>query len=547
MARASYLLPLIVVLIHLRSLASSTSYGNLTAPSCHPDHAAALLQLKQSFLFDYSTNTLPSWEADTDCCLWEGVGCDSVSGQVTVLDLSGHGLYSYSLDRALFNLTSLQRLDLSKNDFGGSCIPAAGFERLSVNFYGQIPIVIGKLSSLISLDISSIHNIDGGDIDTLYNVVDSYSLLVLQEPSFETLVSNLTNLRELYLDAVDIASGGEDWARTLGKYVPHLQVLSMAYCRLVGPIHYSMSLLRSIEVINLKLNRISGVVPEFFADFLNLRVLQLSFNNLRGSFPPKIFQLKNLGVLDVPNNDQLSGNVPKFLYGSSLETLNLQDTLFSGVTLSYFGNLTSLTDLGIDGRSIFTEPPYFFVNKLDHISTLRLSSINFSWEVGSKFSWIGDLQSLTTLKLSDCYSTMTMSSWIGNLTNLRSLDIRYCDFIGPIPHSIGNLTTLEYLAISYCAFSGQLLSSVGNLRNLRFLQISYDFHGLSGPITPAIGHLNKLTVLILGDSSFSGRIPNTIANMTKLIFVDLSQNDLVGKIQNPIITLYLVIFELCMK
>jgi len=369
MARASYLLPLFVVLIHLRSLASSTSYGNLTAPSCHPDHAAALLQLKQSFLFDYSTNTLPSWEADTDCCLWEGVGCDSVSGQVTVLDLSGHGLYSYSLDRALFNLTSLQRLDLSKNDFGGSCIPAAGFERLSVlthlnlsyaGFYGQIPIVIGKLSSLISLDISSIHYIDGAEIDTLYNVVDSYSLLVLQEPSFETLVSNLTNLRELYLDGVNIASGREDWGRTLGKYVPHLQVLSMEGCRLVGPIHYSMSRLRSIEVINLKLNEISGVVPEFFADFLNLRVLQLSFNNLRGSFPPKIFQLKNLGVLDVSNNYQLSGNVPKFLYGSSLETLNLQDTLFSGVTLSYFGNLTSLTDLGIDGRSIFTEPPYFF-------------------------------------------------------------------------------------------------------------------------------------------------------------------------------------------
>jgi len=558
MARASYLLPLFIALIHLPSLASSTSYGgNLTAPSCYPDHAAALLQLKRSFLFDYSTTTLPSWEAGTDCCLWEGVGCDSISGHVTVLDLSGRGLYSYSLDGALFNLTSLQRLDLSKNDFGGSRIPAAGFERLLVlthlnlsyaGFYGQIPIVIGRLLNLVSLDISSVHYYtDGDELDTLYNVLDSYNLLVLQEPSFETLVSNLTNLRELYLDGVDIASGREDWGRTLGKYVPHLQVLSMAYCSLVGPIHYSMSRLRSIEVINLKRNGISGVVPEFFADFLNLRVLQLSFNDLRGRFPPKIFQLKNLGVLDVSHNHQLSGHVPKFLYGSTLETLNLQDTLFSGVTLSYFGNLTSLTDLGIDGKSIVTEHPYLFVNKLGHISTLRLSLINLSWELGSSFSWIGDLQSLTTLKLSDCYSTKTMPSWIGNLTNLRSLDIRYCDFIGPIPQSISNLTTLEYLAISDCAFSGQLLTSIGNLENLRFLQISYNYHGLSGPITPAIGHLNKLEVLILGDCSFSGRIPNTIANMTKLIFVDLSQNNLVGKILNPIITLYLMICELCIK
>ncbi|XP_008645599.1 receptor like protein 22 isoform X2 [Zea mays] len=365
-----------------------------------------------------------------------------------------------------------------------------------------------------------------------------YNLLVLQEPSFETLLSNLTNLRELYLDGVDISSSGrEDWGRTLGKYVPHLQVLSMEECRLVGPIHRHFLRLRSIEVINLKMNGISGVVPEFFADFLNLRVLQLSFNNLRGTFPPKIFQLKNLAVLDVSNNDQLSGLIPKFLHGSSLETLNLQDTHFSGVTLSYLGNLTSLTDLGIDGRSISMEPPYFFVDKMDHVSTLRLSSVNFSREARSNFSWIGDLQSLKTLKISDCYSTKTMPSWIGNLTSLRSLDIRYCGSIGPIPQLIGNLTTLEYLTISDCAFTGQLLSSVGNLENLRFLQISYNHQGLSGPITPTIGHLNKLTVLILRGCSFSGRIPNTIANMTKLIFVDLSQNDLVGGVPTFLFTL----------
>jgi hypothetical protein len=46
------------------------------------------------------------------------------------------------------------------------------------------------------MDISSLHYIDGGEIHTLYDVVDSYNLLLLQEPSLETLVSNLTNLRE---------------------------------------------------------------------------------------------------------------------------------------------------------------------------------------------------------------------------------------------------------------------------------------------------------------------------------------------------------------
>uniref|UniRef100_A0A8R7U1A0 Leucine-rich repeat-containing N-terminal plant-type domain-containing protein n=1 Tax=Triticum urartu TaxID=4572 RepID=A0A8R7U1A0_TRIUA len=163
------------ILIQLYSVAASNSHahgdghGNVTTSYCHPDQAAALLQVKQSFIFDYATTTLPSWQPGTDCCLWEGVGCDddisSSDGSVTTLDLGGRGLYSYGCHAALFNLTSLRYLDLSLNDFGGSRIPADGFERLSKlthlnlsysGFYGQIPIAIGKLTSLISLDLSSL-------------------------------------------------------------------------------------------------------------------------------------------------------------------------------------------------------------------------------------------------------------------------------------------------------------------------------------------------------------------------------------------------------
>ena len=229
------------------------------------------------------------------------------------------------------------------------------------------------------------------------------------------------------------------------------------------------------------------------------------------------------------NNNQLSGYVPKFPNGSSLETLNLLETSFSGVTMSNFGNLISLAELGLDGRSITMEPLYLFANKLDSIDNLQLSLTDFSGEVGAFFSWIRHLKSLTSLKLFDCYSSKIMPSWIGNLTHLESLDIRYCGFTGPIPSSIGNLTRLESLTISDCAFSGQLPSSIGNLKNLKFLQISYN-NGLSGPITPTIGDLHNLAVIILRACRVSGRIPNVISNMTKLIFVDLSQNDLIGKI-----------------
>ncbi|KAM3354986.1 hypothetical protein ACQJBY_025630 [Aegilops geniculata] len=552
MARATRLLAFFMQ-IQLYSLATSTSHGhgNTSAASyCHQDQATALLQLKQSFIFDYSTTTLPSWQPGTDCCLWEGIGCDGVSGSrnsssVTVLDLGGRGLYSYGCHAALFNLTSLRYLDLSMNDFGGSRIPEDGFERLSKlthlnlsysGFYGQIPIAIGKLASLISLDLSSLHNIESAEITNLYAILDGYNFLVLREPSFKTLLANLNNLRELYLDGVDISSSGEEWSSDLAKAVPHLQVLSMVYCQLHGPIHSSLSSLRSLTVVNLKLNGgISGAVPEFFTDFLNLSVLKLSYNNFSGWFPQTIFQLKNIRVLDVSQNYQLSGHLPEFPSGASLETLNLQYTNFSGVRLSSFSNLLSLSELGLEGGSISMEPNDLFLNKLKSLQNLQLSFAQFSGEFGPFFSWISSLKNLTSLQLSDCYSSKIMPPMVGNLTNLTSLEITECGFVGQIPSSIGNLNKLTSLRISDSAFSGTIPSSIGNLKKLRRLEISYS--ELSGPITTDFGHLSKLTVLVLTACRFSGRIPSTIMNLTQLIYLDLSQNDLRGEIPTYLFTL----------
>uniref|UniRef100_A0A453GSE2 Disease resistance R13L4/SHOC-2-like LRR domain-containing protein n=1 Tax=Aegilops tauschii subsp. strangulata TaxID=200361 RepID=A0A453GSE2_AEGTS len=348
-----------------------------------------------------------------------------------------------------------------------------------------------------------------------------------ESPAFKTLLANLNNLRELYLDGVDISSSGEEWSSALGKAVPRLQVLSMVYCQLHGAIHSSLSSLRSLTVVNLKLNDgISGAVPEFFTDFLNLSVLQLSYNNFSGWFPQTIFQLKNIRVLDVSHNEQLSGHLPEFPGGASLETLNIQYTNFSGVRLSSFSNLLSLTELGLEGGSISMEPNDLFLNKLNSLQNLQLSFAQFSGEFGPFFSWISSLKNLTSLQLSECYSSKIMPPLIGNLTNLTSLEMTFCGFFGQISPSIGNLNKLTSLRISDCAFSGTIPSSIGNLKKLRRLEISYS--ELSGPITTDFGHLSNLTALVLTGCRFSGRIPSTIVNLTQLIYLDLSQNDLRG-------------------
>ncbi|CAO2186854.1 unnamed protein product [Urochloa humidicola] len=232
MASISWVLLFYFAQLHALPSTSGARHGdggaNLTllpAPFlCHLDQAKALLQLKNSFYFGRSTTTLPSWQDGTDCCLWEGVGCDSLSGNVTVLDLNNRGLSSYSLHPSLFTITSLRRLDLSMNDFSGgrqaiitstvwsANIPETGFEKLALLTHlnlsisalnGLVPIGIGKLIDLVTLDLSGYcHN------GLTYSIDTCNGLLV---PDFGTLLAKLSNLRELYLDGVDLSSSGEEW------------------------------------------------------------------------------------------------------------------------------------------------------------------------------------------------------------------------------------------------------------------------------------------------------------------------------------------------
>jgi len=365
--------------------------GNLThlpAPFlCHLDQAKALLQLKNSFFFGRSTTTLPSWQDGTDCCLWEGVGCDS-SGNVTVLDLNNRGLSSYSLDPSVFRITSLRYLDLSQNDFSGGRwairrtvwsenIPATGFENLDLlthlnlsnsALYGQVPIGIGRLVNLISLDLSG---------DCYNGIRDMNTCNGLGVPNFDTLLSNLSSLREeLYLDGVDLSSSGAGWCTSLATSVPHLEVLSLADCGLSGSIHKTLSRIQSLTVINLQQNHDipPNRFPEFFMDFINLTELRLSHINFEGWFPSRTFQSKNPRVLDLSNNPDLSGHVPNFFNASCLETLRLDGTNFSSLKPTSYSSFKSLKDLSLDGNLIFVE----YLSSLGSLGSLY-SSWTWCW------------------------------------------------------------------------------------------------------------------------------------------------------------------------
>ena len=112
-----------------------------------------------------------------------------------------------TLNNSLFSLRHLQKLNLDSNNFSSSIIPSefgqlVRLTHLNLSFsflHGRIPSEISWLSNLVSLDLSSNYFVYfvGGDY--------SYKLLDLRRIHLEALVQNMTYLRELHLDDVNIS------------------------------------------------------------------------------------------------------------------------------------------------------------------------------------------------------------------------------------------------------------------------------------------------------------------------------------------------------
>ncbi|XP_025804199.1 receptor-like protein 53 [Panicum hallii] len=462
-----------------------------TAAPCLPDQASSLLQLKASFIGD----SLPSWQAGTDCCHhWEGVTCDVAFGRVISLDLGEFDLMSSWLDPALFNLTSLRNLSLAFNDFRGASLPASGFERLTdiihlnlscTYFLGQIPIGIACLKNLVTLDLS-----------------ENYDLY-FERPSFKTFMANMSNLRELYLDGVNLSSSGSTWSTVLADSVPQLQVLSLYQCYISGPIQPSFSRLRSLTTIN------------------------LGYNKFEGHFPTKIFQLKSLRTLDLSGNPMLSVRLTHFPAGNNLETLNLAGTNFSCDMPSSFGNLEYVKTLGLNMMGIDDELPSL-ISKLPLLDDLQLMGPDTENPI---LSWISNITQLTHLLFDGYDFSKSIPTWIGKLTRLESLTIADCSFSMPIPYQIGNLTKLVELKFLNCDFSEQRMpSSIGNLTKLVLLSIC-DCN-FSGPIPSTIGNLIQLEKLVVWSSHIGGKIPKSLFALPALQVLFLLDNQLIGSLED---------------
>ncbi|KAA8517449.1 hypothetical protein F0562_017742 [Nyssa sinensis] len=489
----------------------------LISGQCLDDQQSLLLQLKKSLNFSSSSSTkLVLWNQSSDCCLWDGVTCNT-AGRVIGLDLNNESISGgFDDSSSLFSLQFLQSLNLAFNRFSFTQIPN-GFGNLTsltylnlsnAGFAGQIPTEFSSMTRLVTLDLS-----------TLFPGIHP---LKLENPNLTMFVQNLSELKELRLDGVNISARGSDWCNAISSRLPYLLVLSLLNCDLSGPIDPSLLELRSLSVIRLAQNDFSSPVPEFFANFRNLTQLDLSSCNLNGTFPRRIIQVTTLQTLDLANNELLEGSLPEFSPYASLQNLVLSMTKFSGTLPDSIGNLEMLSRIELVRCNFSGRIPNSMAG-LTQLVYLDFSSNNFTGSIPS-FSLSKNLTNID-LSRNDLTGEIPSSHWEG-LQSLVNLNLGYNSLNGSIPVSLFSLPSLQKIQLSNNKFAGQF-NDILNVSSHKLDTLDLSSNNLTGPIPKFVFQLQGLKILSLSSNDFDGSIKlSMIENFKNLTTLDLSYNNL---------------------
>ncbi|XP_050227779.1 LOW QUALITY PROTEIN: receptor-like protein 9DC3 [Mercurialis annua] len=506
-----------------QSLNSNSSSSS--PPLCRHDQSLALLQFRRSLsILNSPTNTdIKSWKEGTDCCSWDGITCNTRTGNVVGLRLYGSSLYgTIHSDSSLFLLRHLQQLDLSWNDFNKSHIsPQFGkfFDltelRLSFsNFAGQIPPEISQLSSLVSLDLY------GNDLS-------------IESTSFSEVFQNLTKLQDLDLSFTDLSLVSSSSLMNLSS---SLSNLNLRFCNLHGnfPDISHLSALQSLDVsLNLNLTMEEMIFNKLARNLTKLTYVDLSRVDMSlvasSSFANLSSSLSSLSL----SHCKLQGNILlHFIHLSRLLLLNLSWNSNLPLEPSTFEklarNLTELTELDLSYTNMSLIAPSYLLNLSSSVSTFKLASCELRGKFPDNILQLQNLQWLDLWGNQELTGSLPRRNWGGSLILLSLSRTRFPIYL---EHDVfNNLTSLSILELSACKFVGSLpdVALLGQILQLTRLDLSHnDFRG---PIPSVIGNLEQLSELDLSYNSFSGRVPSSLFMLPNLSYLVLSNNLLTGHI-----------------
>ncbi|KAI9117864.1 hypothetical protein K1719_011279 [Acacia pycnantha] len=485
--------------------------GNSNIKSCVDTDKHALLKLKVDFNDDFGI--LSSWKHEADCCEWNGISCNRLTGHVTKLQVSyNDSVYlKGKIDSSLCNLQHLTQLNLAFNEFRGSKIPKCigslnQLRELNLSYAGlggTIPHELRNLSNLQTLDIG-------------YN-----DQLILHDLKW---ISQLPSLRYLDLSWVNL-SQALDWHSSLSKMSSLLE-LSLDGCALpqVNPksfLHNNYS--TSLSSLSLSGNDFDTSVLYWLSNISKTLVeIHLSENPFQHIPPGAFSNMNSLKSLDLSLTSLQHVSSDAFTNTTSLESLYLSYNHLDNSVVKAISNLCRLHVLLLDSNNL-SGPLSDWTPQL-HCAQLSIEGLVLSYNPfhSGPFPDFSKFSYLKSLVLNNASLNGPIPQSLGHLLHLSNLEIIHNNLSGPIPQSLGHLLHLSQLYIGHNKLSGPIPQSLGYLPHLSILDISHN--NLSGPF-PKIHQLTSLEELYMSDNKLNGVVnEGHLSMLSNLRYLDVSNN-----------------------
>ncbi|KAH9742828.1 Receptor-like protein 7 [Citrus sinensis] len=535
---------LCIMLLHFRVIFSVSS-----VKLCSPEESFALLQFKNTISMDASAS-------NGDCCSWDGITCDEMTGHK--LNLACNDFNGTKISSNFGQFTKLTHLNLSFSYFSGI-----------------VPSQISRLSKLVALDLSG--DIPGTKFEqhTFNNLAKNLTelryLLLDNVQMFSVVPSSLLNLSSASLISLSLGSGFLQGEFPIDIFhFPFLRQLTLSDNR-----HLTGNLPKSnwsspLRILDLSVTKFSGKITDTIGNLRDLKFLDLSACYFDGLIPNSFWNLTEITYLAFEANF-FSGQVPASLSNlKQLTVLNLEDNQFSGEFPDVFGNLSKLTRISLAHLNFTGQLPLSAFN-LTQLSLLELSRNQFFQQSSSNPNLTFELPDLTSLDFSsNSLSGTVKADMFSNLKNLEYVDLSNNNLLslttpGTVNFTLSKLEVFKFSSCNVSQFPDFLRTSENlvelDLSNnkltgqifqldqwpyLYFLNLSHNFLTSVERISSVeLRHLDvqsnllqrlpfilssRIRFLSVSDNKLTGEFPSSICNLSTIEYLNLSNNSLSGMI-----------------
>ncbi|CAI9268301.1 unnamed protein product [Lactuca saligna] len=525
--------------------------GNKFEKGRFPNWLGTLSKLSELYVSDTNTNSteIPLFLSNLTKLNVLGMGENSLVGclpswlfnqtQLTSLSLQKNQLHG-PIPNTFSSFKSLEYLALGKNNFSGRVeldmfLGLNKLQTLSLD-YNMISLVVTNnytntsLPELVQLGLSSCNL---KEFPSFLRFQNKLQVLILDDNKIDGLVpmwiwnNSRETLEGIYLSHNSIT--GFDQHPHLLPWT-NLQVFFINNNQLRGQLPIPQ---QSIVIYSVAHNNLIGEIPAWICELKSLQLLDLSFNNMSGTLPSCLGILSNsLIALDLRQNNFQGKMLNAFLPGSQLKELDLSENRFSGQLPRSLMNCTNLEFLSLEDNSLHDVFPSW-LGTLPRLQVLVLRSnklhgpIDGSTAVSSRFPMLRIID-LSNNRFSGQLHHNYFTTWhamsSGNLgvSSVMESNITSKHVLTNFTYSVtlihkGVRTAYQHILtidmsidLSCNHFEGEIPESLQHLRGLQSLNLSNNH--FTGRVLPSLWHLKNLEALDLSRNNLTGEIPQQLCN-----------------------------------